>query len=200
MRKIMLYYRLDERRRLGRTMKRQFDGVETGLSRPNSWRLITMMMWPLLSVCMTTMMKKKAGLDCLDRNTAWPCCPLPKFRKKKNYYFYLQNKRWLLRSPSKYIKWNQYKCPRHNPGRTRSNPRPQRKSKTQQRSGKCKTVWRRPTEWQLCQIPTKSADSFKGRGHTIRAAALKHYNINMRILVIIAVALFDMKDRNNLPC
>jgi len=36
MRKIMLYYRLDERGRLGRTMKRQLDGAETGLSRPNS--------------------------------------------------------------------------------------------------------------------------------------------------------------------
>jgi hypothetical protein len=36
MRKIMLYYRPDERRRLGRTMKRQLDGAETGLSRPNS--------------------------------------------------------------------------------------------------------------------------------------------------------------------
>jgi hypothetical protein len=36
MRKIIKYYRVDERRRLGRTIKRQLDGVETGLSRPNS--------------------------------------------------------------------------------------------------------------------------------------------------------------------
>jgi hypothetical protein len=35
MRKIILYYRLDERR-LGRTMKRKIDGAETGLSRSNS--------------------------------------------------------------------------------------------------------------------------------------------------------------------
>jgi len=36
MRKIMLCYRVDEIGRLGRTMKRQLDGAETGLSRSNS--------------------------------------------------------------------------------------------------------------------------------------------------------------------
>jgi hypothetical protein len=40
-------------------MKRKIDGAETGLSRSNSWRLITMMMWLFLTVCMTTIMKQK---------------------------------------------------------------------------------------------------------------------------------------------
>jgi len=65
------------------------------------------------------------------------------------------------------------KIPTPQSRKTRSKPRPQRKSKIQWRSRSRKTVWRRPPEWQLCQIPTKSADLLTGRDNTITAAALK---------------------------
>jgi hypothetical protein len=44
----------------------------------------------------------------------------------------------------------------------------------------------------------KISGLIKDRDHWIRRAALKQQNINMRILVIIAVAQFDTKDRNDL--
>jgi len=44
MSKIMLNCRQNGRRRLGRSLKRLLDEGETGLSRPNSWRMMIMMM------------------------------------------------------------------------------------------------------------------------------------------------------------
>jgi hypothetical protein len=38
--KIFSYYRSNGRRRLGRPLKRLLDEAETGLSRPNSWRML----------------------------------------------------------------------------------------------------------------------------------------------------------------
>ena len=43
MTKIMLNYRPNGRRRLGRTLKRLLDEAETGLLRPNSWQMMMMM-------------------------------------------------------------------------------------------------------------------------------------------------------------
>ena len=44
MAKIMLNYRQNGRRRLGRPLRRLLDEADTGLSRPNSWRMMMMMM------------------------------------------------------------------------------------------------------------------------------------------------------------
>jgi hypothetical protein len=41
--KIMLNYRPNGRRRLGRPLRRLLDEAETGLSRPNSWRMMMIM-------------------------------------------------------------------------------------------------------------------------------------------------------------
>jgi len=41
--KIMLNYRQNGRRRLGRPLKRLLGEAETGLSRPNSWQMMTTM-------------------------------------------------------------------------------------------------------------------------------------------------------------
>jgi hypothetical protein len=40
----MLNYRKNGRRRFGRRLKRLLDQAETGLSRPNSYRMVVMMM------------------------------------------------------------------------------------------------------------------------------------------------------------
>jgi hypothetical protein len=42
--KIMLHYRPNVRRRLGRHLKRLLDEAELGLSRPNSWQMMMMIM------------------------------------------------------------------------------------------------------------------------------------------------------------
>ena len=41
--KIMLNYRSNGERRIGRTLMRLLDEAETGLSRPNSWKMMMMM-------------------------------------------------------------------------------------------------------------------------------------------------------------
>ena len=49
---IMLNYSPNGRRRLGKRLKRLLDEVETGLSRPNSWRMVVMMMVTIIVVIM----------------------------------------------------------------------------------------------------------------------------------------------------
>jgi hypothetical protein len=51
--KIMLNYRQDGRRRLGRPLKRLTDKTETGLSRHNSLRIMTMMTNGVRDFCLT---------------------------------------------------------------------------------------------------------------------------------------------------
>jgi len=50
--KIMLNYRPNGRRRLGRPLKRILDEADTGLSMPNSWRMLTIVMMMMMMMMM----------------------------------------------------------------------------------------------------------------------------------------------------